>query len=106
MWTPLKPSDDSKDSYGLGWGVREEDGMKLFGNDGGQQGTSTAFVFAQSQHAGVVVLTNMEDIGATDLALEIIEILVSAATTQGRDRSLKDASAPRGSVPRVIRMSF
>jgi serine beta-lactamase-like protein LACTB, mitochondrial len=78
MWTPLKPSDGSKDSYGLGWGVREENGIKLFGHNGGQQGTSTAFLIAPSQRAGVVVLTNMEDIGASDLALEIIKILESA----------------------------
>lgn len=78
MWTALKPSDGSKDSYGLGWGVREENGIKLFGHNGGQQGTSTAFLIAPSQHAGVIVLTNMEDIGASDLALEIIKILVSA----------------------------
>jgi serine beta-lactamase-like protein LACTB len=78
MWTPLKPSDGSKDSYGLGWGVRDENGIKLFGHNGGQQGTSTAFLIAPSQRAGVVVLTNMEDIGASDLALEIIKILQSA----------------------------
>ncbi len=78
MWTPLKPSDGSKDSYGLGWGVREENGIMLFGHNGGQQGASTAFLIAPSQHAGVVVLTNMEDVGASDLALEIMQILVGA----------------------------
>ncbi len=26
MWTPLKPSDGSKDDYGLGWGVSDQDG--------------------------------------------------------------------------------
>jgi serine beta-lactamase-like protein LACTB len=81
MWTPLKPSDGSKDNYGLGWGVSDEKGIKLFGHNGGQQGTSTAFLIAPSQHAGVVVLTNMEGSGASDLALEIIKILMSAPNT-------------------------
>ena len=27
MWTPLKPSDGSKDGYGLGWGTGDENGI-------------------------------------------------------------------------------
>ena len=76
MWTPLKPSDGSKDGYGLGWGNREEDGIAVVAHNGGQQGTSTAFLLAPAQRDGVVVLTNMEGIGAGDLAVEILKILV------------------------------
>ena len=76
MWTPLKPSDGSKDGYGLGWGNREEDGIAIVSHNGGQQGTSTAFLLAPAQRDGVVVLTNMEGIGASDLAEEILKILV------------------------------
>jgi serine beta-lactamase-like protein LACTB len=76
MWTPLRPSDGSKDSYGLGWGVSDESGIAIVGHTGGQQGTSTAFYIAPAQRAGVVVLTNMEDAGAGDLAVEILRILV------------------------------
>jgi len=78
MWTPLKPSDGSKDSYGLGWGSREEDGIAMVAHNGGQQGTSTAFLLAPAQRDGVVVLTNMEGIGAGDLAVEILKVLVGA----------------------------
>jgi serine beta-lactamase-like protein LACTB, mitochondrial len=78
MWTPLKPSDGSKDTYGLGWGASDEDGIATVGHTGGQQGTSTAFIIAPTQKAGVVVLANMEEIGARDLAVEILRILVSA----------------------------
>ena len=60
MWTPLKPSDGSKDNYGLGWGPWSENGVALVGHSGGQQGTSTQFLIAPTQRAGVVVLTNME----------------------------------------------
>jgi CubicO group peptidase (beta-lactamase class C family) len=79
MWTPLKPSDGSKDTYGLGWGASDETGFAAVGHSGGQQGTSTAFFIAPAQRTGVVVLTNMEDIGATDLAVEILKVL--AGTT-------------------------
>ena len=76
MWTPLKPSDGSKDTYGLGWGVGEKDGIELVGHSGGQQGTSTDFVIAPKQRAGVVVLTNMEDIDANSLAVDVLKILI------------------------------
>ncbi|HEX3821761.1 MAG TPA: serine hydrolase domain-containing protein [Candidatus Sulfotelmatobacter sp.] len=75
MWTPLKPSDGSNDTYGLGWGVGNEDGIMTVGHTGGQQGTSTAFTIAPAKQAGVVVLTNMEGVGAGDLAAEILKIL-------------------------------
>ena len=79
MWTPLKPSDGSKDTYGLGWGVEDKDGISFFGHTGGQQGTSTAFDIAPAQRAGVVVLTNMQDINSGDLAVEILKIVVGSA---------------------------
>ncbi len=76
MWTPLKPTDGSKDSYGLGFGVRDENGMKAVGHDGGQQGTSTSFLIAPDQRAGVVVLTNMDGLDPNELAGEILKILL------------------------------
>ena len=78
MWTPLKASDGSKDSYGLGWGIGDDDGIAVVAHTGGQQGTSTAFLIAPAQRDGVVVLTNMEDIPARDLAVEILKVLVGA----------------------------
>ncbi len=77
MWTPLKPLDGAKDEYGLGWGNGEENGIATVGHTGGQQGTSTAFVIAPKQRAGVVVLANMEDVGPRDLAVEILKIVIS-----------------------------
>jgi CubicO group peptidase (beta-lactamase class C family) len=76
MGTALKPSDGSKDSYGLGWGAGDEDGSASIGHPGGQQGTSTAFLIAPAQRDGVVVRTNMQDIGARDLAVEMLKVLV------------------------------
>jgi serine beta-lactamase-like protein LACTB, mitochondrial len=75
MWTPLKPSDGSEDTYALGWGLITVDGIRAFGHSGGQQGTSTYFLVAPEQRAGVVVLTNMEGSDPRTLALEVIKIL-------------------------------
>jgi serine beta-lactamase-like protein LACTB, mitochondrial len=76
MWTPLKPSDGSKDNYGLGWGVGEENGLRVVGHSGGQQGTSTDFQIAPDQRSGVVVLTNMDGLDPEKLATEILHILL------------------------------
>jgi len=76
MWTPLKPSDGTKDNYGLGWGTIDEDGLAAVGHTGGQQGTSTAFLVAPGPRAGVVVLTNMEGVPTEDLGKEILKILL------------------------------
>ncbi len=79
MWTPLKPSDGSKDTYGLGWGVADADGVTIVGHTGGQQGTSTAFYIAPDKRAGVVVLTNMQDVSSGDLAVEIMKVVLGTA---------------------------
>jgi CubicO group peptidase (beta-lactamase class C family) len=80
MWTPLKPSDGSKDEYGLGWGNGNQDGIASVGHNGGQQGTSTSFSIAPAQRAGVVVLTNMEGADAGKLAQAILKVLVATTT--------------------------
>jgi CubicO group peptidase (beta-lactamase class C family) len=76
MWTPLKPSDGTKDSYALGWAAVDEDDIVAVGHTGGQQGTSTAFLVAPGPRAGVVVLTNMEGVPAEDLGKAILKILL------------------------------
>jgi serine beta-lactamase-like protein LACTB, mitochondrial len=79
MWTPLKPTDGSKDDYALGWAARDEQGILLVGHDGGQQGTSTDFTIAPAEHVGVVVLTNMENLDPSELSKEILKILLGRA---------------------------
>ncbi len=80
MWTPLKPSDGSPDRYALGWGWGEHNERQVagVGHTGGQQGTSTALVIAPDQRAGVVVLANMEDVDAGDLARDLLNILAAS----------------------------
>lgn len=77
MWTRLHPTDGKEDNYGLGWGRRGEGGINIVGHSGGQQGTSTYFALAPEQNAGVVVLTNMEELSPNELADEILKVLVS-----------------------------
>jgi len=84
MWTPLKPSDGSKDGYGLGWGTADEDGVTTVGHNGGQQGTSTAFTIAPARRIGVVVLTNMEGADAGSVAHEILKVMLSTASAPKR----------------------
>jgi CubicO group peptidase (beta-lactamase class C family) len=81
MWTPMKPADGSKDTYGLGWGAGDENGISVIGHDGGQQGTSTALLIAPAQRAGVVVLTNMDGTSPHDLAVEIVKLLARPGET-------------------------
>ena len=75
MWTPLKPSEGQPNGYALGWANSVENGIRTVGHNGGQQGCSTSFLIAPDKKIGVVVLTNMEGIPATDLAKEILNIL-------------------------------
>ena len=82
MWTPLKPSDGSEDNYGLGFGSSTEDGVRFIGHSGSQQGTSTDFVLAPDRLAGVVVLANMEGVPASDLAKEILKIVLGQSSEE------------------------
>jgi serine beta-lactamase-like protein LACTB len=84
MWTPLKPSDGAEDPYALGWGWRKATGNEVaaVGHNGGQQGTSTAFLIAAEQRAGVVVLANMEGQDPGALAREILNIIAVASDSK------------------------
>jgi serine beta-lactamase-like protein LACTB, mitochondrial len=80
MWTPQKPTADENGrgrDYALGWGVSTVDGAKDVAHDGGQQGTSTSIILVPDRRKGVVVLMNMDGANASDLAREIMTILLS-----------------------------
>ena len=81
-WTPLKPSDGSEDNYGLGFGSSTEDGIRFVGHSGSQQGTSTDCLLAPDRLAGVVVLANMEGVSASDLAKEILKIVLGKSSDE------------------------
>ncbi len=83
MWTPQKVSTPvtEEGSYALGWGTGNSAGVPDVGHGGGQQGTSTAIMLAPEQRVGVVVLSNMDGVDASALAVDVLKILVS---TQGK----------------------
>lgn len=84
MWTPVKPAEGKPNGYALGWGTFTEDGIRYVGHSGGQQGTSTDFLIAPERRAGVVVLTNMEEINPNQLSKEILKILLGTTADAGK----------------------
>jgi len=82
MFTPLKPSDGSEDTYGLGFGRIQAAGFAEVGHTGSQQGTSTAILIAPDKGAGVVVLINMEDIPANKLAHQLMSQILGVPDTK------------------------
>ncbi len=77
MWSPLKPSDGSKDSYGLGSESARRMGSNSWLTMEASKGPVRVFRSAPDQRAGVVVLTNMDGLNPDELATEILKILVA-----------------------------
>ena len=81
MWTSLKTADGKETGYGQGWGIGKDGGVLTVGHSGGQQGTSTDIVMAPERKAGVVVLMNLEGGNASDLAQDLLKIILGAENT-------------------------
>jgi hypothetical protein len=57
----------------------DDHGFQMVRHGGGQQGTSTDFLIATDQGAGVVVLTNMDGLNPNQLSVEMLKILIGPA---------------------------
>jgi serine beta-lactamase-like protein LACTB, mitochondrial len=80
MWTPQMPSDRlGRIVYGLGWEAGTTRGVGDVGHGGSQQGTSTMILIAPDARAGVVVLINSDAAGASELASQLLEIVLGLA---------------------------
>jgi serine beta-lactamase-like protein LACTB len=79
MWTPLKTADGKEDDYGLGWRIGKALGALDVQHAGSQQGTSTFFMIVPERRAGVVVLINVDNVRAEDLADELMKIVLASA---------------------------
>jgi serine beta-lactamase-like protein LACTB len=79
MWTPQKPTDGKEDPYALGWGTGNDLGVLDVGHSGDQQGTSTFFMIVPERRTGVVVLINLEQGKASELATELMKIVLASA---------------------------
>lgn len=62
MWTPQQTKDGNKTAYGLGWGVGERSGMKLFSHSGGQAGTSTLLYVLPEKSIVIAAMCNLVDL--------------------------------------------
>lgn len=76
MWTPLKPSDGEPDTYALGWDTGKDLGIPDVHHEGRQQGTNTFLLIVPERRAGVVVLMNLQDASAPELAFELMKIVL------------------------------
>jgi serine beta-lactamase-like protein LACTB, mitochondrial len=72
MWSRQRTTLDSLTGYGLGFGIGYGTCQRCVGHSGGQQGTSTLMVIEPDQRAGVVILSNLEDLSLEPLANEIL----------------------------------
>ena len=78
MWTAQKAADGSQNGYALGWGNGTSLGFPSIGHSGGQQRISTAIMMQPEKRVGVVVLCNMENVPAFDLAGDLLKMLVNS----------------------------
>jgi CubicO group peptidase (beta-lactamase class C family) len=77
MWTPQMPSDGlGRMVYGLGWQGGTTEGVVDVGHGGSQQGASAMMLIAPDARAGVVVLINSDAAGASELASQLLEIVL------------------------------
>lgn len=77
MWTPQKDAEGKQNGYALGWGNGNQNGIATIGHSGSQQGTSTAMAMAPGRRDGVIVLANLEEVDASELASELLRIVVA-----------------------------
>ncbi len=77
MWTPQQTKDGKKTTYGLGWGVGERAGMKLFSHSGGQAGTSTLLYVLPEKSIVIAAMCNLERASLSSILDGIGKTLVS-----------------------------
>jgi serine beta-lactamase-like protein LACTB, mitochondrial len=90
MWTPQKTSDGKETTYGLGWEIGSGFAPTI-NHGGGEWGTSTFIMMAPEQRAGVVVLINLNGGNASDLAPELLKMII-------RSKQPRSFANPYGSV--------
>ena len=78
MWTSQKTSDGKETHYGLGWGLADLEGIRIFAHTGGQQGTSTSLIVMPSRDYASAVMINMEEQDAAQINRAISKVVVEA----------------------------
>ena len=75
MWAPQRLKDGRVSSYGYGWVIQERAGQRVVGHSGGQQGCSTMLLMNTATGTVVVVMANMDQVGAAPLASAILDVV-------------------------------
>jgi hypothetical protein len=60
MWTPQRTADGAATTMGLGFSVKNDDGVLEISHNGSQEKTRTRMVIYPRQRHGVVVMSNSE----------------------------------------------
>jgi serine beta-lactamase-like protein LACTB, mitochondrial len=76
MWAEQRTTDGKSTRYGLGWGITDKFSLHLVAHDGGQQGTSTAMILAPGRRAAILVLCNMDNVAANQIAEDLLRVLL------------------------------
>src|SRR5262249_51554512 len=76
MWTIPKTVDGQQSDYALGWIIDDEFGVPTAKHGGGEVGTSGFIIMVPEKGAGVVVLMNLNGGNASDLAPQLMKVLL------------------------------
>jgi CubicO group peptidase (beta-lactamase class C family) len=76
MWTSQKTNDGKETYYGMGWGLAELDGIRIYAHSGGQQGTSTSLLAMPSRNMASAVMINMQYVDAAEINGEIASLVL------------------------------
>jgi serine beta-lactamase-like protein LACTB len=89
MWTPQLPSHRlDRMAYGLGWEAGTTEGVNDVGHGGSQQGASAMILIAPDARAGVVVLTNSDAAGASEVASQILAIALGLSPKKRKEATI------------------
>ena len=96
MWTPQMPSDGlGRMVYGLGWQGGTTGGVRDVGHGGSQQGTSAMILIAPDVRDGVVVLTNSDAAGASELGSQLLALVLGLPPTEHKEITVDPKSYDR-----------
>lgn len=85
MYQPMVLADGSSSTYGLGWMVSREDGVRWIAHSGGATGGTTYLLRRPECGVGVAVLTNVQDApGLRDVAMALASALPPCGRPQSR----------------------
>ena len=80
MFQPQRLKDGRVSNYGLGWFILSNEGRRIVGHTGGQQGVSTMLGMMPREGIAVALMCNLEKGELQDLSLRIARLLIDVRT--------------------------